>query len=173
MQTPVDPRTNMLCMHGKCCVSHVAWPSSLPTLVFGFSLALTAGCRHHRSMHDTGGKAVQPATLDGRTAGLEQLTAGLYESMRFKPVGPVSIRQATQDFSLPPNTTSACPFGLQLKKGDSVIIYLEGVCQYWWLGVAGVMTCVLHIFPSRHVSTTTIPTPRTRMACVEAGKHFH
>ena len=70
-----------------------------------------------------GDKAVDPATLES----LKNLTAGLFESMRFKPVGPVSIRQATKEFSMTP--TEDCPSGLRLRKGDSVIVYIEGVCR--------------------------------------------
>ena len=63
-----------------------------------------------RVMDCIGGKHIKPAALQS----LEKLTAALYESMRFKPVGPVSIRQATKDFSLPP--MKACPMGLSIKK---------------------------------------------------------
>ena len=77
------------------------------------------------------------ANIEGRFAGgrevchgdlvhLEKITAALNESMRFKPVGPVAIRQATKELSIPPATLNGCPFGLNFKRGDSAIVHLEG-----------------------------------------------
>lgn len=81
----------------------------------------TVNCTHPGA----GSKAVQPADFDK----LKKLTAALYETMRFKPVGPVSIRQATQDFNIPPSED--CPSGLSLNQGDTVIAYLEGLLRAW------------------------------------------
>lgn len=53
--------------------------------------------------------------------------------MRFKPVGPVAIRQATKDFDIPPATLKGCPLGLSFRKGDSAIVYLEGTVHLWCL----------------------------------------
>ena len=64
---------------------------------------------------------------------LGKITAALNESMRFKPVGPVAIRQATKELNIAPETLKGCPFGLSFKPGDSAVVSLEGtLCLLSW-----------------------------------------
>lgn len=58
-------------------------------------------------------------------AELRQTRALLYESMRFKPVGPVAIRTACEDMHIP--LTSAPGGRLHVRKGQAVVINLASM----------------------------------------------
>lgn len=63
------------------------------------------------------------------SANLPKMKAALYEAMRFKPVGPVSIRQAARGcpaggFLLPGSDSTG---SVRLQAGDTVIVNLAGI----------------------------------------------